>query len=324
MTNPQFPSYGSNDWTGGPSLAQQAADPATSPEQMRVIIQQDPSLSAVVAVNPSVDDALRTWLWEYGGDDVRQAMTDQYEQALQAQQTLATQATADDGFGQQEVVVEQVVQAAQAQAQTDSWYQESAPVIDSVPGFTAAQPPADGAFGTPQAPAQAFAAEQQAPFAEPQHALEPQPAAQQESPIFGGAESFGSTGFGTASDVEDDDVEKTVLVRRNHRPVSRLLLESGDSVEIEADVAILGRNPRGEFSRRDQIVRIPDSHKTISKTHAKLEWVDGGWFITDLESTNGVTLGTADDEVEITPNTATPLDGPFALGLYRMELKVDR
>lgn len=290
MTNPQFPAYGSNDWTGGPSLAQQAADPATSPEQMRVIIQQDPSLSAVVAVNPSVDDALRTWLWEYGGDDVRQAMTDQYEQALQAQQAFAAQATADGGLGQQEVVVEQVVSAPETP--TASWYRESAPVIDSVPGFTAAEP----------ASAQAYAAEQQAPL----------------------ADGFGSTGFGTASDGEEDDVEKTVLVRRNHRPISRLLLESGDSVEIEADVAILGRNPRGEFSRRDQIVRIPDAHKTISKTHAKLEWVDDGWFITDLESTNGVTLGTADDEVEITPNTATPLDGPFALGLYRMELKVDR
>lgn len=124
----------------------------------------------------------------------------------------------------------------------------------------------------------------------------------------------------------EDDAEKTVLVRWGHRPVTRLRLESGDSVELTEDAAVLGRNPRGVQARGTQVVRIPDAQKTISKTHARLEWdaEASTWMITDLESTNGVTLGEASSEAEISPNVATPIDGPFALGLYRLTLEVDR
>lgn len=311
MSYPQYPNdpFGAQGGyaAGVPSLADQAADPATTPEQLRALLQQDPALAPIIAVNDNIDDPLREWLWEYGGDAVRQAMQNQYEQALAVQQ------------GQSAVSVEQVAGYAQsapvepapyvdqqyAYAQQQPAFQQPEPaapaVIDAVPGLVEApaQPQNTGFIN--EAP---VAQPQPEPVAAPVVERAPEPAAE------------------TSADVEDDDSEKTVLVRRNHRPTSALVLETGDSVELTSDVVLLGRNPRGRLVGKAQVVRIPDAEKTISKTHAKLEWIDGGWFITDLESTNGVTTGPADAEVELTPNSPAPLEGPFALGLYRLQLTV--
>lgn len=311
MSYPQYPNdpFGAQGGYGAaaPSPAAQAADPATTPEQLRVLLQQDASLAPIIAVNENIDDALREWLWEYGGDAVRQAMQNQYEQALTAQRApgavaveqvagYAQQAPAEPvAYGdpyanvQQPVFEQPVVQQPEPAAPA---------IIDAVPGLVEAPPePRNTGFIN------------EAPLGRPAAAPAPVEAPVAEQPI---------------ADVGDDDSEKTVLVRRNHRPTSTLVLETGDGVELTSDVVVLGRNPRGRLVGRAQVVRIPDAEKTISKTHAKLEWVDGAWLITDLESTNGVTIGPADAEVELTPNSPAPLEGPFALGLYRLQLNVQR
>ncbi|WP_028245209.1 FHA domain-containing protein [Pseudoclavibacter soli] len=306
MSYPQYPNdpFGAQGGyaAGVPSLADQAADPATTPEQLRALLQQDPALAPIIAVNDNIDDPLREWLWEYGGDAVRQAMQNQYEQALAAQQGQSAVSVEQVAGYAQPAPVEPAPYVDQQYAYAQQQPEPAAPaVIDAVPGLVEApvQPQNTGFIN-------------EAPVAQPQ----PEPVA---APVF---ERAPEPAAETSADVEDDDSEKTVLVRRNHRPTSTLVLETGDSVELTSDVVLLGRNPRGRLVGKAQVVRIPDAEKTISKTHAKLEWIDGGWFITDLESTNGVTTGPADAEVELTPNSPAPLEGPFALGLYRLQLTV--
>ncbi|MEE8278357.1 MAG: SpoIIE family protein phosphatase [Thermoanaerobaculia bacterium] len=65
----------------------------------------------------------------------------------------------------------------------------------------------------------------------------------------------------------------------------KLIAKSGLSSRTEFDFqgdVILGRGPKPDIS-------IPNS--TISRSHARISRVDGGWIITDLQSGNGTAVG---------------------------------
>lgn len=85
---------------------------------------------------------------------------------------------------------------------------------------------------------------------------------------------------------------------------------------------ILGRtpsNPAGKES--DLLLGIEDSTGTVSRTHARLDYVDDRWMITDLDSTNGVLVfNTADGEHELTPGETYPVTGRFLLGDLELEI----
>lgn len=281
----------------GRTPAEEAADPSTTPERMRELVQIDPLVTSTLLANPRIDEPLREWLLSPGFQSALQqyAQTSQGQgaSAQSVQEPYAQQGYPQAGYGQQgwgQSVQDPYAQQGYAQPAPA---EQASQLISSVPGFSDPTPGPAPAEVVP-APAPADADDDRTVLNVPVE--------------------------------NEDDAEKTVLVRRGHRPVTRLRLESGDSVELTEDAAVLGRNPRGVQARGTQVVRIPDAQKTISKTHARLEWdaEASTWMITDLESTNGVTLGEASSEAEISPNVATPIDGPFALGLYRMTLEVDR
>lgn len=283
----------------GRTPAEEAADPSTTPERMRELVQIDPLVTSTLLANPRIDEPLREWLLSPGFQSALQ----QYAQTSQGQgasaQAVQDPYAAQPGYGQQAGYGQQGRGQSVQDPYAQQGYAQPAPaeqasqLISSVPGFSDPTPGPAPAEVVP-APAPADADDDRTVLNVPVE--------------------------------NEDDAEKTVLVRWGHRPVTRLRLESGDSVELTEDAAVLGRNPRGVQARGTQVVRIPDAQKTISKTHARLEWDAEArtWMITDLESTNGVTLGEASSEAEISPNVATPIDGPFALGLYRMTLEVDR
>jgi hypothetical protein len=329
----------------GRTPAEEAADPSTTPERMRELVQIDPLVTSTLLANPRIDEPLREWLLSPGFQSALQ----QYAQTSQGQGASAQAAqdpyAAQPGYGQQAGYGQQ----GWGQSVQDPYAQQGYPQAGyGQQGWGQSVQDPYAQQGYPQAGygQQGRGQSVQDPYAQQGYA-QPAPA-EQASQLISSVPGFSDPTPGPApaevvpapapADADDDrtvlnvpvenedDAEKTVLVRWGHRPVTRLRLESGDSVELTEDAAVLGRNPRGVQARGTQVVRIPDAQKTISKTHARLEWdaEASTWMITDLESTNGVTLGEASSEAEISPNVATPIDGPFALGLYRMTLEVDR
>ncbi len=87
---------------------------------------------------------------------------------------------------------------------------------------------------------------------------------------------------------------------------------------------LLGRNPahRAEWPKAG-LLEIDDPDKTVSKTHAVVELVDGSVRIRDLSSTNGTTVVAADGtRTVLVAGVDHVVDGPVDLlvGSYRVEL----
>ncbi|WP_405467847.1 FHA domain-containing protein [Microbacterium sp. Ld4] len=91
---------------------------------------------------------------------------------------------------------------------------------------------------------------------------------------------------------------------------------------LTGETAVLGRNPVAPSDSPDaQRIAIDDVTRTVSKTHALLRLEGGSWTITDLASTNGVFVGDADDEAEVSGRA--PLAGRFLLGDAELRLATD-
>jgi hypothetical protein len=118
----------------------------------------------------------------------------------------------------------------------------------------------------------------------------------------------------------DEEYEATVIARR--RVTWSLETEAGDHIALTGSTALLGRNP--EPSGEDdaaQLVKLIDPGKTVSKTHARIDLGGDTWTITDLHSTNGVTLTTEDGaEHEVEANVPTPLSERFQLGDFVLRI----
>ncbi|UOE43962.1 DUF5684 domain-containing protein [Agromyces larvae] len=117
----------------------------------------------------------------------------------------------------------------------------------------------------------------------------------------------------------DDDYEATVVVDRRPKVAWRLRLDDGSELALTGDRVLLGRNP-ADAATGEQRLAVPDSTRTLSKTHARLELVAGQWVITDLGSTNGVLIDVGGEEQLIDAGVATPVPGRFVLGKLGMQI----
>jgi hypothetical protein len=116
------------------------------------------------------------------------------------------------------------------------------------------------------------------------------------------------------------DVDETIIVDRRPRIRSVLQVEAGPAIPLTADVVVLGRRPStGEPGVQD--VAVPDTTRTLSKVHARLQRDEGGWVITDLESTNGVVIvGDDGTETLLERGASAPAMGRFILGKVAMSI----
>ena len=121
---------------------------------------------------------------------------------------------------------------------------------------------------------------------------------------------------------EDDDIEQTVLAKRK-RTEWTLTGPGGARVPLTSDVVLLGRRPaRDPEHPNAQLVSLDDDTRTVSKTHARLELRGERWFITDLDSTNGVVFATLlGTEVAAAPGEATEAGDRFLLGDAEVSLR---
>lgn len=85
---------------------------------------------------------------------------------------------------------------------------------------------------------------------------------------------------------------------------------------------ILGRTPSNVAGKEsDLLLGIEDSTGTVSRTHARLDFVDDRWMVTDLNSTNGVLVFNSEaGEHELAAGESYPVTGRFLLGDRELEI----
>lgn len=123
-----------------------------------------------------------------------------------------------------------------------------------------------------------------------------------------------------AVDDASDEIDRTVVVDR--RPVIpwRLVVEGGPTFRLSGARVVLGRRPDGAGAGAQEIA-VPDSTRTLSKVHARLDLADGVWTITDLNATNGViVIGSDGTEQLLDPGASAPLTERFVLGKVGMRV----
>ena len=106
-------------------------------------------------------------------------------------------------------------------------------------------------------------------------------------------------------------------------PAWLLVLPTGARVPVKGAL-LVGRNPvRFERWTFADLLRVDDPARSVSKTHAVLEESAEGIRITDLHSTNGVSvLDAAGTATALVAGVATPLNAgtTVLLGSYRLQL----
>ncbi|WNM24611.1 FHA domain-containing protein [Demequina capsici] len=123
-------------------------------------------------------------------------------------------------------------------------------------------------------------------------------------------------GFG-----EEDDLDETRVSPRRREPWE-LVTRDGIAYRLVDAVTIVGRI--GGFPSADGAGRvdIADPTRTMSKTHARLVWIDGIWMVEDLGSTNGTLLiDGAGRETVVPPYAPTPITGRVMFGDFEMMLR---
>lgn len=126
---------------------------------------------------------------------------------------------------------------------------------------------------------------------------------------------------GAAAAAPLDELTQTARPRSRRRGEWTLALPDGGRVALTSRTVVLGRKP-GNGEDAVQYVAVADDTRTMSKQHARLEWTVTGWSITDLDSTNGVTLIHDDGRTERVPAGASAIaTSRFRLGDASIELR---
>lgn len=97
-----------------------------------------------------------------------------------------------------------------------------------------------------------------------------------------------------------------------------LLLADGDRVSVDGPI-VIGRKPFAvDGFPEAKLVTVVDRDKTVSKSHAILLPYDGGLFVLDLDSTNGVAVVANRRRTPVTSTEFSPVpDGAVVeLGSY--------
>ncbi len=114
----------------------------------------------------------------------------------------------------------------------------------------------------------------------------------------------------TSAPSPDDSDDFTVMAKRR-RGSWQISVIGGESYELVDDVVTLGRLS----AVRSDVLGIVDDTRTMSKRHARLEFTEGAWHVTDLHSTNGTYLrDTSGRETEISESGLTRIEGVLLLG----------
>jgi hypothetical protein len=103
--------------------------------------------------------------------------------------------------------------------------------------------------------------------------------------------------------------------RRSTRPGTPIIqLDSGERLALESAL-VLGRQPAAPLDAPAEVYQWPDLSRTLSKSHARLEWDGTRVWVTDLGSTNGTFVQTGGTAHPLLPYQRTPLASAATLEL---------
>jgi len=103
------------------------------------------------------------------------------------------------------------------------------------------------------------------------------------------------------------DVAPTAPARAALRGVAPVLeLDSGQRLPLESAL-VIGRNPTAPVDAPADAYRWADLSRTLSQSHARLEWDGRFVWVTDLASTNGTALRTDGASQGLLPFQRTPI-----------------
>lgn len=91
-------------------------------------------------------------------------------------------------------------------------------------------------------------------------------------------------------------------------------LDSGQKLPLESAL-VLGRSPVATPDAPSPVFQWPDLSRTLSKSHARLEWDGHRAWVTDLGSTNGTALRTTAGDQPLIAHQRTPLPPTAVLAL---------
>ncbi|QIG39229.1 FHA domain-containing protein [Microbacterium sp. 4R-513] len=91
-------------------------------------------------------------------------------------------------------------------------------------------------------------------------------------------------------------------------------LDSGQRFTLDAPL-VLGRNPTAPVDAPAEVYRWADLSRTLSKSHARLEWDGRRVWVTDLASTNGTFVRTGGASQPLIAHQRTPLAAEAILEL---------
>ncbi|BDZ50318.1 hypothetical protein GCM10025867_25590 [Frondihabitans sucicola] len=102
---------------------------------------------------------------------------------------------------------------------------------------------------------------------------------------------------------------------------ARLVFDSGDEVVIRHPL-LVGRNPETD-ARGTAVHALPDLSRSLSRTHALLDWRDGLLWVTDLNTTNGSAIVDADGGVRpLVPGLRTAASVGWRVELGERSLEI--
>ncbi|MGO2110089.1 MAG: FHA domain-containing protein [Pseudoclavibacter sp.] len=105
-----------------------------------------------------------------------------------------------------------------------------------------------------------------------------------------------------------------------------LVLADGVAVPLYGPV-IVGRNPSGERFPGATLAAVPDTTRTMSKTHARFYLDDGAPMVDDLGSTNGIALfpgGNTQGAMAVEPGAPAEVRSGDIVQLGEYEITVRR
>lgn len=100
-----------------------------------------------------------------------------------------------------------------------------------------------------------------------------------------------------------------------------VLLDSGERLALDAAL-VLGRTPSSPADAPAEVYQWPDLSRTLSKSHARLEWDGARLWVTDLGSTNGTAVRAGGSTHPLLAHQRTPVPLPAAIHLGDRSLTV--
>lgn len=128
------------------------------------------------------------------------------------------------------------------------------------------------------------------------------------------------------NDEGDEEFDATVVSDRRLATGWRLVLGEGQQQSASGQI-LVGRRPKRDLRwPAARLLALADTTKSVSKVHALIEVDGSGFWVTDLESTNGVVVALDDGteiDLESGARSAVPPGSNLVLGNYVVKVERD-